>query len=629
MRTIIALFIVFYLPFAGFSQSRILPAKNLRDLTIHEHHTPATVNEFKQIPNPYVKSGNIEVEEVQIGDTRYDNQSNASIPKKMYLYPDGTIAATWTRAMITWGWPGFEDRGAGYNYFDGTNWGDWPLERIEDVKTHRPTYAPLGENGELIVSHISFEGLYLSSREEKGTGDWEYESFPGPSGNPFILWNRTVTSGTNRNRIHILALTFPTSHGGEAYAGLDGALLYSLSTDGGNSWSMENEILPDMSSNEYYGFTDDNYAFAEPKGDVIAFTVGDTWYDLFLMKSTDGGETFEKTIIWNHPYPFFNPNSPVITDTFYCADGSHSLVIDNNDMVHVAFGISRIYSDDETTYNTFPFVDGIGYWNEDMEVFSNNVNALSTVGDPDSELEEDYNLIGWSQDVDGNGELDFTGELGNYWLGLSSMPQLIIDDEDRMFLVYSSVTETYDNGLQNYRHIWGRASSDGGESWGLFTDITSAAIHSIDECVYPAVSATSDNYIYLLYQTDYDPGTAAWGSQHVYNENRIMFAKVSKQDLLITNINENQPPINDYDVFQNYPNPFNTYTEVKVNLRKPVDLHLHITNLAGQKVYETLITNAKPGMNNFTIDGSRLTPGLYFYTVKAGESIVSKKMIVK
>ena len=87
MRTFIALLIVFYLPFAGVSQSRVLPAKNLRNITIPQHHIQSHVDEFTQIANPYVKSGNYVPEEEQIGETRYDNQSNASIPKKMYLYP--------------------------------------------------------------------------------------------------------------------------------------------------------------------------------------------------------------------------------------------------------------------------------------------------------------------------------------------------------------------------------------------------------------------------------------------------------------------------------------------------------------------------------------------------------------
>ncbi|RLC22849.1 MAG: hypothetical protein DRH21_07855, partial [Deltaproteobacteria bacterium] len=33
--------------------------------------------------------------------------------------------------------------------------------------------------------------------------------------------------------------------------------------------------------------------------------------------------------------------------------------------------------------------------------------------------------------------------------------------------------------------------------------------------------------------------------------------------------------------------------------------------------------------NTLTIDGSKLTPGIYFYTVRAGETTITKKMIVE
>ena len=49
------------------------------------------------------------------------------------------------------------------------------------------------------------------------------------------------------------------------------------------------------------------------------------------------------------------------------------------------------------------------------------------------------------------------------------MVQLVVDDQNQLFLVYASVTESYDNGSQSYRHIWTRTSPDGGSSWELFT----------------------------------------------------------------------------------------------------------------------------------------------------------------
>jgi len=623
MKKSIIVLIMLYLPFLAIPQGRALPSQSLRDIMLVKNSGERTFDYFEINSEPMVKSDGMIVEEASIGVTRYDNQSNASIPNRICFFGDGTIGATWTRSMEETMFP---DRGTGYNYFDGTQWGDWPEARVEAVQTNRPSYTRWSANGEMIVSHTGGSGLYISTREEKGTGSWDFSSFSGPSGQPYILWNRAITSGTDYNKVHLLALTLPTTHGGTPYQGLDGALLYSYSTDGGQSWYWQNEILSGMASDEYTGFSADIYTFAQPKEDVVAFVVGDSWCDLFLMKSVDGGESFEKTIIWQHPYPLWQFGTP--TDTFYCADGAHSLVIDNAGTVHVAFGISRALADADNTY-WYPFVDGIAYWNENMPAFTNNVNALSPYGDAGSELTQDYNLIGWSQDVDGNGSLDLTGELGLYFLGLSSMPQFVMDDLNRLFLVYSSVTETYSNGTQNYRHIWARGSNDGGQNWFDFLDLTSDFVHLFDECVYPGCAAGSDDYIHLIYQHDNSPGTAVWGSQHPYEDNTIGYLKIGKAELTPVGIKEINKALTGSDISQNYPNPFRGSTEVMVNLKQTGDLYLEVVSITGQKVYETEIMRAKPGLNRLSINSENIKPGIYFYTVKAGNSAVTKKMVVE
>jgi hypothetical protein len=623
MKRILFLLITLSFAISGFTQKRVIASETLRNLKLTNHgkHTLPAILEKGE--NSFVKSAEFSFVEEQIGLTRYDNQSNASIPNRIYCYPDGTIGAIWTRSMLE---PTFSDRGAGYNYFDGTEWDPLPETRVENVQTNRPTYSAWGENGEMIVSHQSGTGLVFSTRQQKGTGSWDYSTFSGPASQPYILWNRTITSGPDHNNVHVLALTLPTTHGGTPYMGLDGALLYSYSTDGGLTWYWQNEILEGMTSDEYTGFSADMYSFAEPKNDVVAFVVGDSWCDLFLMKSTDGGETFQKTVIWEHPYPLWQFGTT--TDTFYCADGSQHLVIDNSGMVHVAFGITRALADADNTY-WYPFVDGIAYWNENMPAFSNNVDALNPYGGTGSELIQDYNFIAWTQDVNQNGQLDFVGDIGYYFIGLSSMPQLVIDETNHLFLVYSSVTETYSNGNKNYRHLWARGSGDGGVTWEGFTDLDSDLIHIFDECVYPSCAANSDDKIYLVYQSDNEPGTAVWGSQHPYVDNNIVFMSVSKQDLITVGVKENQKLITEENVSQNYPNPFCQSSEVKVILKEKAALRLEVTNLTGQKVFETSVPDSKPGVNTLTIDKGNLTPGIYFYTVKAGNFSVTKKMIVE
>ncbi len=78
----------------------------------------------------------------------YDLQTNSSTQNRIYLYDDGTIGSTWNMGFDS---PNFADRGTGYNYYDGNNWGISTNGQIEPYKTGWPSYTPYGENGELFV----------------------------------------------------------------------------------------------------------------------------------------------------------------------------------------------------------------------------------------------------------------------------------------------------------------------------------------------------------------------------------------------------------------------------------------------------------------------------------------------
>lgn len=602
-------------------QQRVMPDKSLRDLSLKKPAPSLEAQQFTPQSNPIVKASNLTFDEDIVGITRYDDQANAAIQNRMVVFEDGTMGVTWIYGLND---AAFDDRGAGYNYFDGNSWGDQPSERIEDERCGWPSYSAWGENGEIIVSHTSEDGYKVSRRAEKGTGDWTYSLLSGPEDHETMIWNRSITSGVDHSRLHVLALIAPTAYSGTIYEGLDGALVYSYSDDGGESWEMENELLEGMTSDDYFGFNSDNYTWADPRAGVVAFVVGAEWHDMFLMKSTDGGETFEKTMIWEHPYPAYDYT--YATDTLYCNDGAHHAAIDDNGKVHVVFGINRSYADDVGGTFWFPFVDGVAYWNEDMPGFSNDLNALNPYGEAGTELIEDYNLIGWSQDVDGDGELTFLDEIGTYYLGLSSMPQIVIGQNNDLYVVWASATETYDNGLANFRHIWARMSPNGGDFWSNFYDLTGDLVHIFDECVYPSVAAYSDDQIYLTWQQDNDPGNASWGAQHEYVDNNIIVTQVSKDE--ITGVKENKSLIKAHDVSQNYPNPFSASTTIHVNLDQSADLSLEVVNLMGQVVYREN-REANPGVSSFTLRADGLSEGIYFYTVKAGDSAVTKKMIIE
>jgi hypothetical protein len=82
-------------------------------------------------------------------------------------------------------------------------------------------------------------------------------------------------------------------------------------------------------------------------------------------------------------------------------------------------------------------------------------------------------------------------------------------------------------------------------------------------------------------------------------------------------------------VSQNFPNPFSQNSTIDVNLVKAADLSLKVTNLLGQDVILINKGEVAAGSYSFNIDGTNLNDGVYFYTVKADNQEVTKKMIVR
>ena len=131
---------------------------------------------------------------------------------------------------------------------------------------------------------------------------------------------------------------------------------------------------------------------------------------------------------------------------------------------------------------------------------------------------------------------------------------------------------------------------------------------------------------HYIYQADIAPGNALDGD-HDYWENRWIHSMVPKADL-ITGISDYEL-IDDSHVSQNFPNPFNGTTNVSVKLETPSNLSLVVTNMTGQKVIELNKGFVAAQTHTFTIDATNLQSGVYFYTVTAGDSQVTKKMIVE
>ena len=89
----------------------------------------------------------------------------------------------------------------------------------------------------------------------------------------------------------------------------------------------------------------------------------------------------------------------------------------------------------------------------------------------------------------------------------------------------------------------------------------------------------------------------------------------------------NELPVN-YALQQNYPNPFNPSTTIAFSVPESGLVTLRIFDMLGQEVASLL--NEVKGAGNYEVsfDASKLTSGMYVYTLTAGKNVISKKMML-
>ena len=91
-------------------------------------------------------------------------------------------------------------------------------------------------------------------------------------------------------------------------------------------------------------------------------------------------------------------------------------------------------------------------------------------------------------------------------------------------------------------------------------------------------------------------------------------------------INEKVASVNGFALFQNRPNPLQSYTSIGFNLPEASDIELNIYDVTGNVVKTIKGTYAK-GTNKVDIEWTN-TKGVYYYMLKAGDNVATKKMIV-
>jgi len=513
------------------------------------------------------------VEEIT-GTTMYDLQTNNSIQNRIIADVNG-VAAVWTYSNNPLAGT-FPDRGTGYNFRSSGSWNTSPSSRIEDLRTGWPSIVHPANGSELVFNHHTEGPIQLWRRNAVGNGNWTGSTVPTESGRN-LLWPRAISGGADGNTIHLVCLTEPTYLGGTDYQGLNGALLYFRSTDGGETWDIRDSILQGMGSDTYRGYSSDTYAL-HARGNKIALAVFGEFMDTYVMISENNGDTWTKRVVWDFPIPFYeidmgtDIDNDGIQDTLLTSDGAGAVFVDGGLRVHLTFGtliMTDMLDAQDEVYTFFPLNGDILYWN-DTYGGAESVRIIASYPDYDP--------------LSGPTGINMIGRYGNS--GLCSHPQMAQDNEGKLFISYSAINDLFFNGQEYLRHIFAIRSEDAGETWSELADITPDLMLDGWEYMYASMSPHAyNNRIHLIIQRDDEPGL------HVIPEASPDPAAVN--DMIYISVADDLVNIEEFVLsdtspkLEVFPNPAGDFMLIKTAMKKGAAVS--VTDLSGRVIYRQFL----------------------------------------
>ncbi len=509
---------------------------------------------------------------------------------------DGLILKT-TDAGITW-LP--EDSHTSYDLYD--------IEALYTCGYFDPDAVAVGEYGTVLLS-------YSGNWHEVNilTTDKLHDVYlAGFTGQMFVAgeWGRiwkTNNYGDNwylkheNTSYHLYAIDFASSQTGYA-AGMSGAVLKT--TDDGESWF-------DISPGSIYFFK--SIDFIRNKGWVVGL-------DGCIFRTTDGGSTWIETTpkVTNEP----------LNKVKFVDENTGWIVGDNGTILITTNGGVNWYKQDSPSNGYLTSVHfpetGIGWICGWDGVILHTMDGGGTI------IFEIYEREALNLSIPDPGEVnDFIEvEIGVRQLadltlsGVTVMIDSVIHPEvsDLAFLLtHNGITDTL------------IAQSEIADTNIINCGLTDAASIFIAEGESPyrgnykphnplsVFSGMDPNGEWTLKVVDMVSGNSgilhAWGLKLFFD--------------VPTEVESNYSIVPDkFEVYQNYPNPFNPSTTISWQLPEAGLVTLKIYDVLGREVITLVNEELTAGKHKTVFDAARFSSGVYFYQLKAGSFILTRKMLL-
>ncbi|OLD76664.1 MAG: hypothetical protein AUI33_04765 [Ignavibacteria bacterium 13_1_40CM_2_61_4] len=107
---------------------------------------------------------------------------------------------------------------------------------------------------------------------------------------------------------------------------------------------------------------------------------------------------------------------------------------------------------------------------------------------------------------------------------------------------------------------------------------------------------------------------------------RIFTHRESGQPLTVDHIGNQLPK--SFSLLQNFPNPFNPSTTIGFAMPRASDVTLKVYNVLGSEIASLLSQFLPAGNYKVELDAGNIGTGVYFYTLRAGGFVETKRLVV-